>query len=96
MDTYRCFDTDTLIYNFSKKNLYTQDLRMIKDPLKPVMMTMRLLVLALLSLHSVSAFFPYFRTFTYTRRPARPHNPIIVQADRVKVRGDEIKIFCSF
>ena len=59
------------------------------------MMTMRLLVLALLSLHSVSAFFPYFRTFTYTRRPARPHNPIIVQADRVKVRGDEIKISWS-
>ena len=59
-------------------------------------MTMRLLVVALLGLHSVSAFFPYFRTFTYTRRPARPHNPIIVQADRVKVRGDEIKISCSF
>ena len=84
-----------MIYNFPKKIPYTR-LRMIKDPLKPVMMTMRLLVLALLSLHSVSAFFPYFRTFTYTRRPARPHNPIIVQADRVKVRGDDIKIFCSF
>ena len=83
-----------MIYNFPKKIPYTR-LRMIKDPLKPVM-TMRLLVLALLSLHSVSAFFPYFRTFTYTRRPARPHNPIIVQADRVKVRGDDIKIFCSF
>ena len=66
------------------------------DAQKNPVMTMRLLVVALLSLHSVSAFFPYFRTFTYTRRPARPHNPIIVQADRVKVRGDQIEITCSF
>ena len=66
------------------------------DAQKNPVMTMRLLVVALLSLHSVSAFFPYFRTFTYTRRPARPHNPIIVQADRVKVRADQIKISWSF
>ena len=32
-----------------------------------------------------SAWYPYYRPFPFVRRPARPHNPIIVQADRVKV-----------
>ena len=41
----------------------------------------------------VEGFFPYFQPFPYIRRrPARPQNPIYVQADRIsKVRKDKKK-----
>ena len=40
-----------------------------------------------------SAWYPYYRPFPFVRRPARPHNPIIVQADRVKVDNIQLGQF---
>ena len=46
-----------------------------------------------------SAWYPYYRPFPFVRRPARPHNPIIVQADRVKVDnrdGNELMLLSHY